>query len=78
MTSVHFVIRTAMSRSLDQPARKFFLADLQTCSADSATSPPGESSRLKEWLFQHKSKHVPFSVVWIQGVIVKVLVLPSF
>ena len=66
-----------MSKSLDQPARKFFLKDLQSCSEDSTTSPPGESSRLKEWHFHLKSRPIPFSVVWLQGVIVKVLIFPS-
>ena len=65
----------AMSKTLYQPALKFFTRDLQTCMEvhqGDLKSPAGDSGKLKDWQLKLKGKSVTFSITWVQGVVVQV------
>ena len=63
-----------MSTLLDEPSRKFFLKDLQSCTEVDrvATSPAADAGKIKSWNFVSRAYSVHFCITWIQGVVVKV------
>ena len=63
-----------MSTLLDEPSRKFFLKDLQSCTEVDrvATSPAADAGKIKNWNFVFRANSVHFCITWIQGVVVKV------
>ena len=63
-----------MSTLLDEPSRKFFLKDLQSCTEVDrvATSPAADAGKIKNWNFVSRANSVDFCITWIQGVVVKV------
>ena len=68
-----------MSTLLDEPSRKFFLKDLQSCTEVDrvATSPTADAGKIKNWNFDSRDNSVHFCITWIQGVVVKVTVSDS-
>ena len=63
-----------MSTLLDEPSRKFFLKDLQSCTEVDrvATSPAADAGKIKNWNFVSRANSMNFCITWIQGVVVKV------